>query len=125
MGIAIYARWKGQTDAEEAAQSAGCSVVHGHVGSLREAYHSEPYATRYLVPEAFEHPTGRVQIPAAVLREQLPQTLALVAVREQVVYDEHDPEAIREVQQRFERFVELCEAKERDTGEPVTIIASY
>ena len=125
MGIDIYARWRGQTDAEEHAQSTGFSVVHVHVGYLREAYHGEPYATRYLVPEAFEHPEGRAQIPAAVLRERLPQTLALVAVREQIVYDEHDPEAILEIQQRFERFVELCEAKERATGEPVTIIASF
>ncbi len=125
MGIAIYARWKGQTDAEEAAQYAGFSVLHGHVGYLREAYHGEPYATRYLVHEAFEQPDGKAQIPAAVLRERLAHTLALVAVREQVVYDEHDPEAILEVQQSFERFVELCEQKERATGEPVIIIASY
>ena len=125
MGIDIYARWKGQTDAEEAAQYVGFSVAHGHVGYLREAYHGEPYATRYLVQEAFDDPDGTAQIPAALLRERLAHTLALVAVREQVVYDEHETEAIREVQQSFEDFVALCEDKERETGEPVTIIASY
>ena len=55
MGIDIYARWKGQTEAEEQAQNTGFSAVHGHVGYLREAYHGEPYATRYLAAEAFEN----------------------------------------------------------------------
>ena len=125
MGIDIYARWKGQTEAEEQAQITGGSVVHGHVGYLREAYHGEPYATQSLVPEAFESPEHRAEIPAAVLRERLPHTLALVAVRQQVIYDEHDPEAIHEVQQSFEHFVALCERKEVETGEPITIIASF
>src|SRR5438128_1651131 len=50
MGIDIYAYWDGMTDAEEAAQITGMSVVRGHVGYLREAYHGEPHATRVLVP---------------------------------------------------------------------------
>jgi predicted Rossmann fold nucleotide-binding protein DprA/Smf involved in DNA uptake len=45
MGIDIYARWKGQTRQEQEAQYTGFSVVHGHLGYLREAYHGEPYAT--------------------------------------------------------------------------------
>ena len=122
MGIDIYARWKGQTEAEEQAQNTGFSVMHGHVVYLREAYHGEPYATRYLVPEAFEN--GRAQIPAAVLRERLPQTLALVEERERTIYDNYDEESIAEVKQSFTDFVALCEEKERATGEPVFIIAS-
>lgn len=125
MGIDIYARWQGQTEAEEQAQHTGFSVVHGHVGYLREAYHGEPYATEYLVQEAFDHPDHRAQILAAVLRERLPHTLALVAVRQQMVYEVHDPEEIMAVQQSFTDFVELCERKEVETGEPVTIIASF
>jgi hypothetical protein len=50
---AVYTSWRGQTEKEQAAQITGFSVVHGHVGYLREAYHGEPYATRVLVPEAF------------------------------------------------------------------------
>ena len=42
MGIDIYARWRGQTEEEQHAQITSFSVVHGHVGYLREAYHGEP-----------------------------------------------------------------------------------
>jgi hypothetical protein len=125
MGIDIYTRWKGQTDEETQAQMTGFSVVHGHVGYLREAYHGEPYATKYLLREAFEHPANRFQIPASVLRKRLPHTLALVEERERMVYGQTDTEAIAEVKQSFVNFVELCEAKERETGEPVLIIASF
>jgi hypothetical protein len=45
MGIDIYAEGDGMTDAQREAQITGCSVEHGHVGYLREAYHGEPYAT--------------------------------------------------------------------------------
>ena len=62
MGIDIYAQWDGMTAQEEAAQVTGFSIEHGHVGYLREAYHGEPYATKVLVPEAFE--TGRAPIPS-------------------------------------------------------------
>ena len=123
MGIDIYARWHGQTEAEEEAQNTGFSAVHGHVGYLREAYHGEPYATRYLVAEAFEN--GRAEIPAAVLRERLPKTLALVEERERTIYDNDDEQYIAEVTQSFTDFVRLCERKEQETGEPVTIIASF
>jgi hypothetical protein len=124
MGIDIYTRWKGQTDEETQAQMTGFSVVHGHVGYLREAYHGEPYATKYLLREAFEHP-DRCRIPASVLRSRLPHTLALVEERQRKVYDETDAKTIAEVKQSFVNFVELCEAKERETGAPVLVIASF
>ena len=41
------------------------------------------------------------------------------------MYGEIDAAAIVEVKQSFVNFVELCEAKERETGEPVLIIASF
>ena len=123
MGIDIYAHWKGQTAEEQEAQYTFFSVVHGHVGYLREAYHGEPYATRYLVAEAFD--AGEAKIPAKVLRERLPQTLKLVWQRERHVYHETDTYEIVQVMNSFIAFVELCEQKEQETGEPVMIVASY
>src|SRR5579859_2358021 len=53
MGIDIYAKWDGMTEAEEDEQYRSLlSAEHGHLGYLREAYHGEPYATKVLVPEA-------------------------------------------------------------------------
>jgi len=125
MGIDIYARWRGQSNAEVEAQMNGFSVLHGHVGYLREAYHGEPYATEYLVQEAFEHPDHAVQIPAAVLRERLPHTLTLAEERQRTIYEETDEDAIAEVAQSFTDFVDLCERKEQETHEPITIIVSF
>ncbi len=125
MGIDIYARWKGQTKEEKDAQCTGFSTVHGAVGYLREAYHGEPYASRFLCKESFESKDGRAAIPAAVLRERLPQTLAIVEERQRRVYGTEGVEDMWKVQQSFVAFVELCSRKERETGEPVTIIASF
>ncbi len=61
MGIDIYAEWRGMTQEESNAQITGFDAAAGHVGYLREAYHGEPYATRVLVPEAFE--TGEARPP--------------------------------------------------------------
>lgn len=125
MGIDIYAHWKGQSKQEEAAQITGFSVVHGHVGYLREAYHGEPYATHHLVAEAFAAHDGRAAIRASLMRARLPETLALVEERERTVYKAHRADHIAAVQKSFTDFVELCERKEAATGEPVTILASY
>ena len=123
MGIDIYAKWDGMTEAEEEAQITGFSVEHGHVGYLREAYHGEPYATKVLVPEAFEE--LRVPIYAATLRDRLPATLVVAEQRERVVYDVTDDAAIKRVLKSYSDFVELCARKEEETGEPCLIIASY
>ena len=126
MGIDIYARWEGQTPAEQEAQSAaGFSARDGHVGYLREAYHGEPYATKFLVREAFESRNARATIPASVLRERLPRALELAEERERVVYEETDPAEIAAVLKSYRDFVALCAAKEEETGEPVEILASY
>ena len=124
MGIDIYARWTGQTPDEIAAQyRAVLSTDAGGVGYLREAYHGEPYATRHLCAEAFEEGKG-AQIAAAVLRKRLPETLLLAEERERTIYkaEEADIEAVR---QSFRDFVSLCERKERETGQPILIVASY
>jgi hypothetical protein len=128
MGIDIYARWPEQTTAETDAQCTGFSIEHGHVGYLREAYHGEPYATRVLVPEAFDHETNPdgAPIPAKTLRERLPDALAAAMRRQELVYNEGpEHETTRAVLQSFSDFVELCERKERETGQPCSIVASY
>jgi hypothetical protein len=123
MGIDIYAHWRGQTDATKAEQSAAwLSTGAGGAGYLREAYHGEPYATKFLFAEAFE--TGEARISAALLRERLPRALALVEEREQNIYQATD-EQIEDAKQSFREFVALCEEKEKETGEPVLVIASY
>ena len=128
MGIDIYARWPGQTETEADAPGTDYSIAHGHIGYLREAYHGEPYATRVLVPEAFDHeanPEGAT-IPAATLRERLPETLATATRRQQLVYKEGpDNDTTHIVLKSFSDFVELCERKERQTGQPCTIVAWY
>jgi hypothetical protein len=128
MGIDIYASWRGQTEAEVSAQITGFSIEHGHVGYLREAYHGEPYATRVLVPEAFdtEHYPDGAPIRAADLRARLPEALKVATERERALYH-HDQfhEDTRATRKSFRDFVALCERKERETGEPCSIIASY
>jgi hypothetical protein len=123
MGIDIYATWRGQTEDEQAAQITGFSATAGHVGYLREAYHGEPYATRYLCAEAFDEKDG-AHIPAAVLKARLPHTLAIVEERERKLYQSTSKE-IEEVKQSFRDFVALSEQKETETGEAVLIVASY
>jgi hypothetical protein len=123
MGIDIYAEWDGMSQDDEAAQVTGFSVEHGQVGYLREAYHGGPYATRLLVPEAFEE--GEAEIPAALLRERLRAVLEAAEQREKVVYGETDPLEVKRVLDSFRDFVALCERKERETGKPCRIIASY
>jgi len=58
------------------------------------------------------------------LRERLPHTLALVEERERKIYQSTDEE-IEDMKQSYHDFVALCEEKEKETGEPVLVIASY
>ena len=123
MGIDIFVEWKGQNERERDEQNLAASLgVDGGRGYLRESYHGEPYATKFLFSEAFL--TGEARIPAAVLRERLPHTLEFVEERERKIYgsDEKQIEAMKE---SFRRFVGLCERKETETGEAVLIVASY
>ncbi len=125
MGIDIRAQWKGQTAENVQAQGeAWLSNDGGKVGYLREAYHGEPYATSHLVAEAFEHPDG-VRIPASVLRTRLPETLKLAERREREIYRETHRSEIELVLDNYRAFVELCEQKEEETGEPVKFVASW
>jgi hypothetical protein len=122
-GIDVYAHWSGKTLAEERAQITGHSVVHGHVGYLREPYDGEPYATQILVPEAFE---GDAEIPAALLRARLAETLQAAATRQALLYHRRaDHEAAKVVLKSFVDFVDFCERKENATGKACRITARY
>jgi hypothetical protein len=123
MGIDIYAAWDGMSNITKHAQICGFSVVHGHVGYLREAYHREPYATKVLVPEAFDE--LRVPIHVATLRDRLPAALVVAEARERQVYGVTNPAQIERALKSYRDFVDLCERKECETDEACVIIASY
>ena len=125
MGIDIYAEWDGQSAEERERQaSVWLTTEHGAAGYLREAYHGEPYATRFLFAKAFDAETCEARIPAAELRGNLEKALELVEERARKLYNATDVEVEAE-KQSFRDFVALCERKEKETGEPVRIIASY
>jgi len=126
MGIDIYAVWKGQTEEERKRQfEVWLTSASGHIGYLREAYHGEPYATRFLFSEAFASEDHEAGIPAKTLRERLPEALQLVERREREVYEVTNERQIEWVRESFRSFVALCERKEKETGAPVVIRASY
>jgi hypothetical protein len=125
MGIDIYMKWEGMTEKEEQARYTGFNIMSGHLGYLREAYHGEPYATRFIVKEAFadtiEDEDGYIEFPAKLLRERLPETLELVEER----YAGESKDFIRKAKKSYRDFVKLAERKEKETGNPVKIMASY
>jgi hypothetical protein len=125
MGINIYAEWKGRTEQElDAQRDVFLHVDKGGIGYLREAYHGEPYATKYLFSETFDSKEGEAPIPVAVLESRLSHTLDLVAERERSIYQSSEKH-IQKVQQSFLDFVALCKRKEAVTGEPVIIYALF
>ena len=123
MGIDIYMRWDGMTEEDRDKQITGFDATVGDVGYLREAYHGGPYATHYLVEEAFENGVGDVHIPAKELRKRLPLTKDIVIQRAKEVYEEELTED-DEVVKAFEDFVKLGEALEEDGRKP-TVYASW
>jgi hypothetical protein len=78
---------------------------------------------RHLCAEAFEEPY-EAKIPGRLLRERLAYAESLIDLHERTIY-ESDERRIQEVKQSFRDFVALCEEKEKATGVPVTIVASY
>ena len=118
MGIDIYAKWDGMTEAEEAAQITGFSIEHGHVGYLREAYHGELYATKVLVPEAFQE--LRVHIHAATLRDRLPATLIVAEARERDIYGATDRAEIEPSSRAIASSSNFARAKRRRRENPVS-----
>ena len=123
MGIDVYLRWELMTDEELDAQHEGYNPCIGHMGYLREAYHGSPYATRLRVPEAFEAHGEPVHIPAALLRQRLPQTMRAAFHREIAVYG-HQANEDSPVVQSFVNFVTLAEELEARGFEPF-VVASF
>lgn len=133
MGIDVYLSWDGQTEQEKKAQLTGFSVVHGHVGYLREAYHGGPYVTKFLCVEAYEAVSRQdysdwkegVAIPAAVLRARLPKALKLAQRRQREIYeynsataDEEDRALNLAILKSFKDFVTLVERLEAEGKHP-------
>jgi hypothetical protein len=56
---------------------------------------------------------------------RLPETLEAAEKRERTLYGTTDAEEIAQVLDSYREFIELCERKEREIGEPCRIIASY
>jgi hypothetical protein len=125
MGIDIYATWRNQSDEEREKQFTGFDALKGHVGYLREAYHGEPYATRYFVKEAFEAQDHEARIDAKTLKERLPKTLGIVRDRETTIYQQKDEYQIWQMQKSYVDFYKLCQKREKESGEPCAIEASY
>ena len=123
MGIDIYMNWDGMTEEDKQAQYTGYSIEHGHVGYLREAYHGNPYVTRFLLKEAFESDDGTAEISSKVLRIRLPEALKLHIKRQKEIYNEdinfESPSA-----ESIISFVELAEMLHKANKNP-KIIASY
>jgi hypothetical protein len=117
MEIEIFVKWKGMTEAEEKAQ------VAGHVGYLCETKGGNLFATKVLVPEAFER--LRVPIYARRLQNRLPETLVVAERREREDWGVTDQAEINCILKSYRDFVALCARKEAETGEPCLIIASY
>jgi hypothetical protein len=134
VGIDVYLRYQGMTEAEKKRQYTGFSVQHGHVGYLREAYHGGPYATKALVPETW-HESAQdertldernklgiyplldqdgtflgLHFPAALLRQRLPAAIDAAVRRQVEIYDMDPTEAALSPRVLSLRsFVELAE----------------
>ena len=91
-------------------QRSGVAAVseYGHVGYLREAFDGEPYATKALVPEAFE--MDRVPIYAEKLQARLPAALEIAEQREREIYGVTSNAEINRVLQSYADFVEPVRA---------------
>ena len=108
MGIDVNLIWTGQTDEQIGAQRIDTPPARrGMVGYLREAYHGGPYATCFLLREAFEAwetsrtqtTRGKARIAATMLRERCPDAVALTVLRDVRLYRElrgRDPSTVDE-----------------------------
>lgn len=100
MGIDVYLKPKNQTEEEREAQLTGFSIVDGHNGYLREAYHGGPYATQILLPECWEE-EGMIEesekrygyrIPVEKLKERLPYVMLASLIRHYLKYENSEQE---------------------------------
>ena len=68
---------------------------------------------------------ARQPFPPRCCASGSPPHLRAAEQRERTVYGETDPLEIQRVLDSFRNFVELCERKQAETGEPCRITASY
>jgi hypothetical protein len=126
MGVDVYAEWRGQNwnwnERMLEEPELIWSTTSGHLGYLREAVSRGPFVTPTLLREAFAAKSQRAKIPAAVMRERLPEAMATVLeqIRTYRPAGETDP-----MVKTFADFVDLCERMEAATGEPCSIYVSY
>jgi len=116
MGKDVYLKWEGQTEKEKSAQYTGFDITAGKVGYLRERYGEAVSALSTFLPEEWE---GDIVLPAAKLKERLPETLKKVAER----YS--GSKFKKQAMQSYRDFVKLAEKKEREIGKPCSIYVSY
>ena len=90
---------------------------------LREAYFSGITSLHSFVGEAFTSPDG-AQIPAATLRERLPDVLAVTEWRDSRLLGRSKAE-VKSALRDIRKFVKACERIERRSGTPATIQASW
>ena len=115
MGIDIYLHWSDMTQQDREAQITGYEVSGraGSIGYLREADHGTPYATKVLMPEAFDDEDRRDEnyigtlIPVHVLRERLPTAIETAHERGRTVYG--DPKGYGAMANVLEAFVAKAE----------------
>ena len=124
MGIDVYLKWKNMFKADKEAQITSFDVFSGHVGYLREAYHGNPYATKYMFSECFENKSAEFSYPASLLEERLEETLRLVVERASNLYDS-TPEEIEKAKKSFVDFVALAKTIEEIQKEPCVVAVSY
>ena len=149
MGIDIYMNWDDMTNDEKQAQYTGFSTTAGDVGYLREAYHGGPYATKTLVPEAFEwvQEIGSLMFCAERAGSELPDDLTdllsrgcpmqaenlqdrlgetVLRARERIdkVYPEMSPDDADLVVSSYISFVDLALAKQAE-GKCIYVYASH
>ena len=125
MGIDVYLRWDLQTDEQVDQQLCGFRTDRGNAGYLREAYHGEPYATRLLVPAAFDPDRAApVSVSASTLRDRLPAAMSATIERERTLYNDPMPNEDTPAVKSMAEFVELA-TKLEDAGLAFTVEASW
>ena len=139
MGIDCYNQTAQDLNGNDSGQ--GFDITAGDKGYLREAYHGNPYATKYLLKECFliddvagklyKMSNGNVEykiqvfISAKLLRERLSKTLELVAERYKKNYKDSTDKEMKVAQKSFINFVELAEKIEKKEKTPCEFYASF
>jgi hypothetical protein len=122
MAFGLFTRWHGQTEKDWTEQDAAWEERflyegwNGHIGDTNRR------PLQCLAKEAF-HPEEGEPIPAAVLRSRL--NVAIELAKQTMIEAGDSERQIEHAIRGYTAFVEFCEQKEKETGEPVTVIACY